>query len=266
MRLRASRPGYRFSMTALLRQVRNARNTYNWTSLAGDLFGGFVASLIAFPYGLAMARLMGLPPILGVFTSIITAPFAVLLGRNPVMIGGVSSVTVPFIAAAVHQQGLGGAAKVSIVAAVLMLVFSTLRWGRYVSNVPHTVMAGFSCGIGGMMVISQLGALMGVAGPANGSSAWGQITNAVSRVSQINGSSLLIAATVMVFASLSARVSAKLPAPLVGILAAVALAGMSGWSGLQLGCCRRRCRPLPGFRGGRRMCIPCCREAQDWHL
>src|SRR5277367_910233 len=151
---------------------------YSWAALSGDLFGGFIASLIAFPYGLAMAALMGLPPVLGVFTSILTAPFAVLLGRNPVMIGGVSSVTVPFIAVAVRGQGIGGAAKVCIVASVLMLVFSTLRLGRYVSRVPHAVMAGFSCGIGGMMVISQLKTIMGLKGLSDPSIA-GQLLEAL---------------------------------------------------------------------------------------
>ena len=62
--------------------------------------GGLVAALIALPYGLALAALMGLPPILGVYTSILTAPVLAVMGRNPVLIGGVSSVTVPFIAAA----------------------------------------------------------------------------------------------------------------------------------------------------------------------
>jgi len=111
---------------------KNRVPKYSWKAFSGDVFGGFIASLIAFPYGLAMASLMGLPPILGVFTSILTAPITALLGRNPVMIGGVSSVTVPFIIVAVHDQGIGGAAKVSMVAAVLMLVFSTLRLGRFV--------------------------------------------------------------------------------------------------------------------------------------
>ena len=118
--------------------------------------GGAIASLIALPYGLAMASLMGLPPVLGVYTSIISAPFCVLLGRNPVLIGGTSSVTVPFIAAAVRAQGVSGAAKVCISASIIMMVFCVLRLGRHVAKVPHSVVAGFSCGIGGMMIISQL--------------------------------------------------------------------------------------------------------------
>ena len=58
-----------------------------------------------------MASLMGLPPVLGVFTSILTAPVIAALGRNPVLIGGTASATVPFIALAVQNQGVGGAAQ-----------------------------------------------------------------------------------------------------------------------------------------------------------
>src|SRR3954469_15831139 len=91
---------------------RSNRKSYGWRSLAGDASGGVIAALIALPYGLAMARLMGLPPALGLFTSIATAPVTALLGRNPVLIGGTASATVPFLAAAVASQGVGGSAKV----------------------------------------------------------------------------------------------------------------------------------------------------------
>ena len=234
-------------MTTLLRRARNARIAYGWSSLAGDVSGGFIASLIAFPYGLAMASLMGLPPILGVFTSILTAPFAVLLGRNPVMIGGVSSVTVPFIAVAVREQGLGGAAKVSMVAAVLMLVFSTLHLGRYVAKVPHTVMAGFSCGIGGMMVLSQLRTIMGLRGDAVNPSPGGQMLDAMRGIPHIELTTLLIALIVLACATVAARISPKLPAPLIGILAAILIAALFHWPAREVGYLPAAFPPLAAF-------------------
>ena len=106
---------------------------------------------------------MGLPPELGLFTSIVTAPITSLLGRNPVLIGGTASATVPFIAAAVRAQGVGGAAKVCLAASVFMMIFCVLRLGRYVAKVPHAVVSGFSCGVGAMMVILQLRTLAGLA-------------------------------------------------------------------------------------------------------
>ncbi len=148
-------------------RISTFRN-YTWRRFLGDLSGGAIASLIALPYGLAMASLMGLPPVLGVYTSIISAPFCVLLGRNPVLIGGTSSVTVPFIAAAVRAQGISGAAKVCICASIMMMVFCVLRVGRHVAKVPHSVVAGFSCGIGGMMIISQLRTVFALHAPEGG--------------------------------------------------------------------------------------------------
>src|SRR6266699_3366698 len=138
---------------------------YNWERFLGDCAGGLIAALIALPYGLAMASLMGLPPVLGVVTSILTAPITALLGRNPVLIGGTASATVPFIALAVRYQGVGGAAKVSIVASVIMMGFCVMRLGRHITRVPHAVVTGFSCGIGGMMLVSQLDIILGVATP-----------------------------------------------------------------------------------------------------
>src|SRR5215472_8019940 len=121
-------------MSELLGHRAGRRNLgYGWRDLAGDAAGGAIAALVALPYGLALARLMGLPPELGLFTSILTAPLTSLLGRNPVLIGGTASTTVPFIAAALRAQGPSGAAKVCIASAVFMLIFFVLRLGRHVA-------------------------------------------------------------------------------------------------------------------------------------
>ncbi len=212
----------------------------------GDLAGGLIAALIALPYGLAMASLMGLPPAMGLFTSILTAPITALLGRNAVMIGGTSSVTVPFIAAAVAAQGVGGAAKVSIVAAILMMTFCVLRLGRYVSKVPLTVVSGFSCGIGALMVISQLKTVMGVAIP-NGLSAMGSLFEAISRIGDIKPAPFALSAIVIVAATLSGRLFPKAPAPLLAVVAAVVLGNILGLHDKELGKLPMEIPPLAGF-------------------
>src|ERR1700724_4319258 len=119
-------------MDGMNTQAKPPAPRYSFRALLGDCAGGVIAALIALPYGLAMASLMGLPPMLGVFTSILTAPVIALLGRNPVLIGGTASATVPFIALAVRHQGIGGAAKVSIVASVIMMGFCVMRLGRHI--------------------------------------------------------------------------------------------------------------------------------------
>jgi MFS superfamily sulfate permease-like transporter len=175
-----------------------------------------IAALIALPYGLSMAALMGLPPILGVITSILTAPITALLGRNPVLIGGTASATVPFIANAVRSQGIGGAAKVSIVASVLMMAFCVLRLGRFVSKVPPSVVAGFSAGIGGIMLISQLHVLAGVHSPA-GENPLTQLFYFLGELMGLRWAPLLLGGTVMLISAAVAKWAPRLPAPLLGV-------------------------------------------------
>ena len=219
---------------------------YNWQRFLGDCGGGLIAALIALPYGLSMAALMGLPPVLGVLTSILTAPITALLGRNPVLIGGTASVTVPFIASAVRAQGIGGAAKISIVASVLMMVFCVLRLGRHVSRVPIPVVAGFSAGIGAIMVISQLNVILDVPPPA-GDSSLAQLASVLREVPGCRMGPVILGITVIVTAALSTRWVPLLPAPLAGIALAGLVARSFGFHVAEVGSLRLELPPLAGF-------------------
>ncbi len=203
-----------------------ARRPYSPRVFAGDCFGGIIAALIAIPYGLAMASLMGLPPILGIFTSILTAPVTALLGRNPVLIGGTASATVPFIALAVREQGIAGAAKICVAAALFLILFSLLRLGRHIQKVPQAVVTGFSCGIGGLMVISQLDTILGVGSPWTRSAGapLTQLYRVLGRVGDLQIAPLVLGILVIAAAMLSARWSPRLPAPLIGVGVAVLVA------------------------------------------
>src|SRR5277367_518226 len=200
-----------------------ATGKYNWERFLGDCAGGLIAALIALPYGLSMAALMRLPPILGVVTSILTAPITGLLGRNPVLIGGTASATVPFIAAAVRAQGIGGAAKVCLAASVFMMIFCVLRLGRYVAKVPHAVVSGFSCGVGAMMVILQLRTLLGLPATPSGASASSlfQLVQVLRNVAHTRWEPLLLGSIVIMGAILAARRWPRSPAALLGVGMAV---------------------------------------------
>jgi sulfate permease, SulP family len=234
---------------ALLGKRSLAAGRYGWAQFAGDASGGVIAALIALPYGLAMASLMGLPPVLGVFTSILTAPIIALLGRNPVLIGGTASATVPFIAVAARSQGIGGAAKVCIVASVIMMGFCVLRLGRYITRVPHAVVTGFSCGIGGMMLISQMDVILGVSSPATRSagSALAQAGAVLDQLGNVRGAPLLLGMAVIIAATIAARISPRLPAPLVGVVLSIALGRLIGVHEKEVGGLSAMLPPFAGF-------------------
>jgi sulfate permease, SulP family len=225
------------------------RGRYNLWRFLGDCSGGAIAALIALPYGLAMAQLMGLPPVLGVFTSILTAPITAALGRNPVLIGGTASATVPFIAEAVRQQGLGGAAKISLVAAAMMMAFGTMRLGRYIYRIPLAVVSGFSCGIGAMMFGSQLHVILGV-NPGRsriGDSTIRLVAETLSQTGHLRWAPLLLGVVVIGVATIVHWRAARLPAPLLGVLAAVAVATVAGMHERIVGALPAAFPPFVGF-------------------
>jgi SulP family sulfate permease len=195
---------------------------------------------------------MGLPPELGLFTSILTAPVTSLLGRNPVLIGGTASATVPFIAAAVTAQGTGGSAKICLAASVFMLIFCVLRLGRHVAKVPHAVVSGFSCGVGAMMVILQLRTLLGLPAPPGGTSEvpLGQLIHVAGHLAQMRWEPLLLGAIVVVAAVVASRSWPRSPAPLFGVGLAAALGYLLGWRERLLGAVPLRLPPLAEFTWG----------------
>ncbi len=230
-------------------RLRKSLRGYGWATFVGDFFGGGIAALIALPYGLAIASLVGLPPILGLFTSLITSPFCVFLGRNPVLIGGTSSTTIPFIGAAVREQGIAGAAKVVIAAGVMLMVFSVLHLGRYVTKVQHSVLAGFSCGIGGMMIISQLKIMLGFSAPKGG---WHeqmipQLMQEIAKYGEVRAIPAILGITVVVIAAIAVKLLPKGPSPLFGVIIAVAMARMFGWNEKTVGALDLVLPPFAGF-------------------
>ena len=226
--------------------LRQVSGRYNWERFLGDCAGGLIAALIALPYGLSMAALMHLPPILGVVTSILTAPITALLGRNPVLIGGTASATVPFIAAAVRSQGIGGAAKVSIVASVFMMAFCVLRLGRFAGKVPPPVVAGFSAGIGGIMLISQINVLFGVPHPA-AANAVSELFGSLRELSGMRAAPFILGGIVIASAAASARWLPRWPAPLIGVTLSACMAWLLRIHEPQVGSLHLALPPFAGF-------------------
>ncbi len=222
---------------------------YSGRDLVGDLAGGAIAALIALPYGLAMAKLMGLPPALGIYTSILTAPVTALLGRNPVLIGGTASATVPFLAAATRADGPEGAAKVAMASAVILMIFAVLRWGRYAARVPHTVVSGFSCGIGAMMVILQLRPLLGLTASGDPAApALSQLVNTLVQAGSARHQPVILGLIVILGSILINRRWHRAPSSLIGLGLAVGVAACLGWHERTVGTLATGWPSLAGFR------------------
>ena len=116
-------------------------------------------------------------------------------------------------------------------------------------------MIGFSCGIGAMMFLSQLGVMLGVNAVVDRSSnnILYQSWRVVSRASETQSSALIISGVVIIAAFLSTRFIPRAPAPLVGIIASVLIAGVFGLHEREVGKLPLEIPPFAGFAWTRPM-------------
>jgi SulP family sulfate permease len=150
-------------------------NDINLGNLRGDLFGGVTAAVVALPMALAFGVASGAGAEAGLWGAILIGLFAALFGGTPTLISEPTGpMTVVFAAVvtnlmATHpDQGLAMAFTVVVMAGILQILFGMMRLGKYVTLMPHTVISGFMTGIGFILMILQLGPLLGQVTPPGG--------------------------------------------------------------------------------------------------
>jgi len=146
-------------------------------NLRGDAFGGVTAAVIALPMALAFGVASGAGAAAGLWAAVIIGLVAALFGGTPTLISEptgpmtvvFTSVILSFTATAPDREtALAMAFTVVILAGVFQILFGVFRLGRYVTQMPYTVISGFMSGIGIILVILQLAPFLGQASPKGG--------------------------------------------------------------------------------------------------
>ena len=150
-------------------------NRISANNLRGDLFGGLTAAVIALPMALAFGVASGAGATAGLWGAVLVGLFAALFGGTPTLISEptgpmtvVMTAVIAGLTARNPEHGLAMAFTVVMLAGVFQIGFGMLRLGRYVTQMPYTVISGFMSGIGLILIILQLGPFLGQASPKGG--------------------------------------------------------------------------------------------------
>tara|TARA_R110000824_G_scaffold336_1_gene1708 strand:- start:130036 stop:131661 length:1626 start_codon:yes stop_codon:yes gene_type:complete len=137
-------------------------------NLSGDIYGGITAAAVALPLALAFGVASGLGALAGIYGAIIVGFFAALLGGTKMQISGPTGPMTVVVAAIVTQYGDNLLTVFSIImlAGLIQISFGLAGFGRYIKLVPQTVVSGFMTGIGIIVIILQIGPLLGFVSPA----------------------------------------------------------------------------------------------------
>jgi SulP family sulfate permease len=150
-------------------------NHISTNNIKGDLFGGVTAAVIALPMALAFGVASGAGAASGLWGAVLVGLFAALFGGTPTLISEptgpmtvVMTAVIASLTASDPENGLAMAFTVVMLAGAFQIVFGFLKLGRYVTQMPYTVISGFMSGIGFILIILQLGPFLGQAIPKGG--------------------------------------------------------------------------------------------------
>lgn len=139
--------------------------------LVPDVLAGLAVWAVMVPEGMAYAGIVGVPPIMGLYTIIPPLIVYAVLGTSRVLVIGpdtatclISALTVGAIAAqgTAHFDTL--TSTLAILIGAFFLLFGALRMGWVAAFIPTPVMRGFIEGLVCVTIIGQVPHLLGVSG------------------------------------------------------------------------------------------------------
>jgi len=158
-------------MSLLQRVLPLARQLdgYSQNQLNGDLSAGLTVGVMLIPQGMAYALIAGLPPIYGLYASLVPLVVYALFGTSRQLAVGPVAMVSLLVAAAVGplaggdtQAYIGLALLLSLMVGALQFALGAARFGFLVNFLSHPVLAGFTSAAAFIIGLSQLKHLLGI--------------------------------------------------------------------------------------------------------
>ena len=141
---------------------------YRRELLAGDMTAGIIVVLMMVPQGMAYALVAGLPPVAGLYASLLPAVAYALFGSSMVQSVGPMAITSLMTATSLAGLAPAGselysamAAQMTLIAGVVLFFCGLLRLGFLAQFLSRPVLSGFTSGAALVIAGSQFTTLMG---------------------------------------------------------------------------------------------------------
>jgi SulP family sulfate permease len=182
---------------------------------------------VALPLALAFGITSGMGAAAGMVCAIVAGLVAAVFGGSNLQVSGPTGAMTVVLVPIVQQHGARAVLLVGLMAGVLMVAAAVAQLGRALAYVPWPVIEGFTVGIAAVILLQQVPAAVGVrssGGDRTAVAAARAVQEALAAHSAELLTALLLVALVAAIMVVTPRVLRSIPASLLAVAVATALA------------------------------------------
>jgi len=213
---------------------------YQRAWLLPDFLGGLALWAVMVPEGMAYAGIVGVPPIMGLYTIIPPLIAYALLGTSRLLVVGpdtatglISALTVGAIAVQSTAEFNTLTSSLAILIGAFFLLFGTLRLGWVAAFIPTPVMRGFIEGLVWVTIIGQVPHLLGIAGASG--NFFAKLRFVLQHLSDVSLAPMATGLLSLIAMQALRHLAPRIPAALIVAILAAAVVGLLGVGDLPSG-------------------------------
>jgi high affinity sulfate transporter 1 len=202
-------------------------------ALRRDVITGIVLAALLVPQGMGYAAVAGLPPVTGLYATLVPLLVYFLLGPSRILVLGPDSAVCPLVAAAIiplaahdSSERIALAGLLAIGVGALMLAGGLARFGFVTELLSIPVRLGYLMGIAVTVIVAQLPKLFGFS--VESESLIRGFSDFVSRLDETDATALALGVGTLVTIAGLRLVSRRVPGVLIGVVGATAIVAVLG--------------------------------------
>lgn len=202
-------------------------------TLRADLPAGLAVAAVALPSAIAYPAIAGLPPEVGIYSSILPLIAYAAFGSSKKLMTGPDAATMTMLAAALAVIATGpervaAASAIAVVAGAFCLVARVLKLGIVASFLSRPILIGFMAGVSISILVGQIGRFTGLKIASDG--LFPPLLELAGRLGEVHWRSAALGGAMLVL--LTVLRGAKIPAPVVVVVLAVLLSALFDFAGM----------------------------------
>jgi SulP family sulfate permease len=201
---------------------------YDRRQFAADVTAGVIVGIVALPLAIAFAISSGVPPERGLYTAIIAGLLISALGGSRVQIGGPTGAFVVIVYGIVQRYGLDGLTVATLMGGLVLVGLGLARLGTAIKFIPFPVITGFTSAIAVIIAVQQLRDLLGFQLDRAPAELVERLGAYAAHLDTVNPAAVGVSLLTLAILGVWPRVSRRIPAPFVALIAGTALVHLAG--------------------------------------